>query len=561
MTGRPATARRFGAAASPVVSGWNLLLVTAFVAGFALRVWQIDIQILLEDEWHAIHKLLRASAFDIVTHLGHADYSIPLTLYYQWLERSVGLSEWSMHAPSVVAAVALLLIGPALLARWSPPPVRAIWLALVAVSPLFVYFAKIARPYALTSVLTFVGIVAFRVWWCEGRRWGAIAYVVTTFLAGWLHLVALAFALLPLAYYGLRAVVALRRGSMADRPAARLALRRLIAIGVATALPLALVLLPPVIIDREVLAWKAGRDHVTVDSVYRTLLMLAGTGHPAIGVALWVSVAFGWIRLHARDADLARYLATIVVVGFVACAASGAYFIAHPLVLARYATPALPFVLLLAAEGLYAALVAIASAPLRPLAAAGLVITLLLTGPIPREWRYPNQFWGHMIYQFDYDPAHNPYVDAIAQIPISPFYQSLASRAPGSVTLVEMPWRIESQFNALPRFQAVHRQRVKVALITPTCGVYDWGQYPESRSGMRMREMVHLSALLRGDVGDADYLVVHRHPPREPWPDLRGCLPSIEAKFGAPVYRDDAITVFSLARVSPLGNNHGPVQQ
>ncbi|HET9668461.1 MAG TPA: hypothetical protein VFQ93_02565 [Casimicrobiaceae bacterium] len=536
--------------------------MAAFVAGFALRVWQVDIQILLEDEWHAIHKLLRASAFDIVTHLGHADYSIPLTLYYQWLERSVGLSEWSMHAPSVVAAVALLLIGPALLARWSPPPVRAIWLALVAVSPLFVYFAKIARPYALTSVLTFVGIVAFRVWWCEGRRrWWAIAYVVTTFLAGWLHLVALAFALLPLAYYGLRAVVALRRGSMADRPAARLALRRLIAIGVATALPLALVLLPPVIIDREVLAWKAGRDHVTVDSVYRTLLMLAGTGHPAIGVALWVSVAFGWIRLHARDADLARYLATIVVVGFVACAASGAYFIAHPLVLARYATPALPFVLLLAAEGLYAALVAIASAPLRPLAAAGLVITLLLTGPIPREWRYPNQFWGHMIYQFDYDPAHNPYVDAIAQIPISPFYQSLASRAPGSVTLVEMPWRIESQFNALPRFQAVHRQRVKVALITPTCGVYDWGQYPESRSGMRMREMVHLSALLRGDVGDADYLVVHRHPPQEPWPDLRGCLPSIEAKFGAPVYRDDAITVFSLARVSPLGNNHGPVQQ
>ncbi|HET7136418.1 MAG TPA: hypothetical protein VFJ25_10900 [Casimicrobiaceae bacterium] len=561
MTGRLATARRSGAAASPVASGWNLLLVTAFVSGFALRAWQVDIQILLEDEWHAIHKLLRSSALDIVTHLGHADYSIPLTLYYQWLERNVGLSEWSMHAPSVVAAVALLLIGPSLITRWSPPPVRAIWLALVAVSPLFVYFAKIARPYALTSVLTFVGIVAFRAWWREGRRFHAIAYVVTTFLAGWLHLVSLGFALLPLAYYGLAAIVALWRATSADRTTARLGLRRVIAIGVATALPLALVLLPPVIMDREVLAWKAGRDHVTVDSVYRTLLMLAGTGHAGLGVALWASVAYGWMRLHARDAELARYLATIVVVGFVACAASGAYFIAHPLVLARYATPALPFVLLLAAEGIYAALVAIASAPLRPLAAAGLVIALLLTGPIPREWRYPNQFWGHMMYQFDYDPAHNPYVDAIAQIPISPFYQSLASRAPGSVTLVEMPWRIESQFNALPRFQAVHRQRVKVALITPTCGVYDWGQYPESRSGMRMREMVHLSALLRGEVDDADYLVVHRHPPQEPWPDLRGCLPLIEAKFGAPVYRDDAITVFSIAQVSPLGNTHRPVQQ
>jgi hypothetical protein len=561
VTGGALTPRRSRTAASPFASGWNPLLVMAFVTGLALRVWQVDTQILLEDEWHAIHKLLRSSALDIFTHLGHADYSIPLTLYYQWLERNVGLSEWSMHAPSVVAAVALLLIGPALLARWSPPPVRAIWLALMAVSPLFVYFAKIARPYALTSLLTFVGIVAFRAWWHEGRRSHAIAYVVTTFLAGWLHLVSLAFALLPLAYYGVRAIVAPWRIPTADRTAARLAVRRVIAIGIATALPLAVVLLPPVIIDGEVLAWKAGRDHVTVDSIYRTLLMLAGTGHPALGVALWLCVVYGAVRVHARDADLARYVMAIVVVGFVACAASGAYFIAHPLVLARYATPALPFVLLLAAEGLYAALVAIASAPLRPLAAAGVVIALLLTGPIPREWRYPNQFWGHMMYQFDYEPAHNPYVDAIAQIPISPFYQSLASHAPGSVTLVEMPWRIESQFNALPRFQAVHRQRVKVALITPTCGVYDWGQYPESRHGMRMREMVHLSALLRGDVGDADYLVVHRHPPQEPWPDLRGCLPSIEAKFGAPVYRDDAITVFALAQVSPLGNNHRPVQQ
>ncbi|HEY3564436.1 MAG TPA: hypothetical protein VGL96_05500, partial [Casimicrobiaceae bacterium] len=61
----------------------------AFVTGLALRVWQVDTQILLEDEWHAIHKLLRSSALDIFTHLGHADYSIPLTLYYQWLERNV----------------------------------------------------------------------------------------------------------------------------------------------------------------------------------------------------------------------------------------------------------------------------------------------------------------------------------------------------------------------------------------------------------------------------------------------------------------------------------------
>jgi hypothetical protein len=66
----PQTAR---AQASPA-AGWNALLLAAFVVGIALRVWQIDIQILIDDEWHAIHKLLRSAPTDILTHLGYADY-------------------------------------------------------------------------------------------------------------------------------------------------------------------------------------------------------------------------------------------------------------------------------------------------------------------------------------------------------------------------------------------------------------------------------------------------------------------------------------------------------
>ena len=104
---------------------WSALLLVAFVAGAALRIWQLDIQILIDDEWHAIHKLLRSSPLDIVTHLGYADYSIPLTLYYQQLQRTIGLSEWGMHVPSLVAGVGLLLVGPRLLARSFALPVRA----------------------------------------------------------------------------------------------------------------------------------------------------------------------------------------------------------------------------------------------------------------------------------------------------------------------------------------------------------------------------------------------------------------------------------------------------
>jgi len=95
MTAQPAAeaAPHAGIGARFRVAGFDGLLLVAFIAGVALRVWQIDIQIPVDDEWHAIHKLMRAGPLDIFTHVGYADYSIPLTLYYQWLYRTAGLSE------------------------------------------------------------------------------------------------------------------------------------------------------------------------------------------------------------------------------------------------------------------------------------------------------------------------------------------------------------------------------------------------------------------------------------------------------------------------------------
>ena len=138
--------------------------------------------------------------------------------------------------------------------------------------------------------------------------------------------------------------------------------------------------------------------------------------------------------------------------------------------------------------------------------------------------------------------------------PLPAFYAELGKRPPGSVTLIEAPWRLESHYNALSLYQDTHRQRVKIGLVTPLCGTYDFGEYPEHEAGMRMRWMVHLASLLRGETFGADYLIVHANSrdvaarPAPPWPDLRGCMPAIEAKLGAPVFRDDRITVFALRK-------------
>ncbi len=85
---------------------------------------------------------------------------------------------------------------------------------------------------------------------------------------------------------------------------------------------------------------------------------------------------------------------------------------------------------------------------------------------------------------------------------------------------------------------------------------------------MRMREFVHLTAILRGEAHGGDYLVLHEKPrsmaadPGPSWPDLARCLPAIAGKLGQPAYRDEQIVVYKLANaLSPLGNTHRPVQQ
>src|SRR5690349_16198206 len=141
-------------------SAWALLAGAGIVAGIYLRATQLPMQILLDDEWHAIHELLHSDAKGILTSFGVADYSIPLTLYYRFLALHGGLSEWAMHLPLLLAGIALLAAAPLLLRRETTPAVIATWVTLLAISPLLVYLSRTARPYALTSLLAFVAVIA-----------------------------------------------------------------------------------------------------------------------------------------------------------------------------------------------------------------------------------------------------------------------------------------------------------------------------------------------------------------------------------------------------------------
>jgi hypothetical protein len=543
--------RSGGSASRRSAAVWSFVIVLAIAVGAWLRWYQLRTQVLLDDEWHAVHKVLHSDAAGIATTFGFADHSIPLTLYYRFLTLHGGLTEWVMHLPLLLSGIALLAVAPSLLRRETALPVRATWVALLAISPLLVYHSKTARPYALTSLLTFIAIVAFRRWRLGGERtksWGA-AYVAATFLAGWLHPITLPFTLLPFAYYGIRALIARRGADTAKAPAE---LGRLMLLGFLTALPLAAALLPPLVNDWGRFAAKAGANSVTPEGVYRTLLMLFGIASPALLLVLGATTVFGAHQLWRRDRDLTAFLAAVMLGSAVAIAVARPQWIHHAGVYARYLLPALPFLLLFLAEGVVACLERLRSPLLQPPFAIGLSALLVFSGPMPGYLYNPNQFIGHLRFQYDYDPAHNPYVQEVSRAPIPAFYQELGRKPPRTLTLIEAPWRLESNFNPHPWYQQVHRQYVKMGLVTPVCGVREFGEYPATVTALRFREFAHLSMLLAGESYGADYLVMHLKAWKTPpdaeveWPDVAACLPAIEAKFGTPVYRDEQIVVFDL---------------
>jgi hypothetical protein len=532
---------------------WLVLFAIALIAGIFLRVYQLDTQFLLDDEWHAIHKLLSSGARDIATHLGVADYSIPLTLYYRFLYLHGGLSEWGMRLPMLLSGIALLIVAPWMTRAMASLSTRVAWTALMAISPVMIYHSRTARPYAITTLLVFVAIVAFRQWHRSAdRRWPwALAYVAPTFIAGYLHLITLPFTLLPFAYYGLLALRDIAH--MQDRAKGWRDLRDMLVLGVLTALLLCAAMLPPMLNDWGALAAKAGSDVVTFESAYRSLLIAFGVAGPGLFGVCVVLGAIGVRSFWKRDHDLVAYLSVVILIGMAAIAASKPAWVQHPLTYTRYIQPVVPFLLLAVAEGAIVLLARVRWPSMQAGAIGVATGALYIAGPIPGYLYNPNQFMGDAYFQFDYDPAYNPYLTLLPHGPIPKFYYRLGAQPARSLTLIETPWSLETPSDPQPLYQKVHRQYIKVALTTPLCGVYTYGNYPDTATGMRLHEFVHLSTLLQGDNTGADFLVVHLRswpnsaPPPSAWPDVSTCLPQIEQHYGSPAYRDDDIEVFALS--------------
>jgi hypothetical protein len=523
-------------------------LAAAIVAlGLFARAFQIGGQVIQDDEWHAIIKLAGSSYGTIATSLGLADFCIPLTLFFKWVAEHGRLSEaWMLGVPFVCGIAAWLYL--VWLARRAAAPLAlATFALLTAVSPLLVLYSRQARPYAITLAFAVVAIASLYRWSSTRRARDLALYVACGIAAMYFHMI------VAPAILGAALVLAIEWWQRDRRDRAYAA--TLVGAAIAVALAIAALVAPAMWNDRKLLALRTGVDTATPESAWRATMMLLGTGSELVALGMLALAVVGAAVAWKRFPRATRFVAALVVLQVAAVLASGALWLSHQLVLARYLLLVTPVLLLAVALG-YGALSDRFLARARPLAwlgAAALVAAGVATGPLPRALAYPNAFFGNYLYFVDFDPAHNVIYPYVTEAPVPRFYRELAALPHGTKTLIEGPWRFESIFDRFGWFQETHRQHVKVAFVGNLCPPGAFAEHPR-RFRSKFRNFVDVARPAAELRHEGDYVVFHRKlNVSNVWdkpglPPVDGCIADFRRRFGAPVFEDDSITVFDLKR-------------
>lgn len=516
------------------------------LAGIAIRLFQYPQQVLLDDEWHAIHQLLRGkSPGELFLSLGHADYSIPLGLLY-WLEmRWFGLSEWAMRWPMLLAGVATLVLLPTWARGRFPRRVTLIFAGLLAVSPLLLIYSHTARPYALTLLLTLFGLYAcYRALGERGPRAGwAAAYALCCALGTWLHAIAGPVLFAPLLLEGGRRLLG----------RAELPWRRLLWVGAPAALLTAVLVLPPLLAEPAGLALKTDAASVSWATAWGALHSWLGTPSSVVAVLLLALAALGLGPL-LRQQRIAQALLLGLGLVLLAVLVLRPASVNHPLTFARYLLAALPLLLLATACGIDRVLQYARENRALAAALAVLPVVYLGTSPLRDLLVLPNSHVTHSRFQFDFRPGHNRIARyQRATLAGSAFWSRLSSEPRASLRIAAAPFYFETYHWDAPRWEQASEQRVRPAFLTGYCAERRFGEVPDD-GRFPLRNAWWLSRIVRGDASMPDWLVFTRPIARfagtpeseQMREEAERCITRLMDDLGPPDFDDDALIAWRL---------------
>ncbi len=525
-----------------------LAAIAAF--GACLRLYQFTQQVLLDDEWHAVHQLLLRTPAQMFLNFGQADYSIPLALLY-WLEqRFFGLSETLMRWPMMAAGLVSLVLFPLYVRRYFDKTAVLIFTALLATSPLLVIYSRTARPYALTLLLSMVAVGCFhRFMTMEKPDWRPGGFYVLCMVSStWLHLISLPITVAPFLTFGVAALLQGRRDQ----------LRRMLCIGIVCLIGVSALVLPPFFAHPEALGGKLGAGAPGLQTFGGLVYFWSGTSSPVIAVTASLLALAGANELWRR-LPLARSILAGLGLSLALILLSRPAWVQHTLTLARYLLPAVPLFLLAVALGTRRLIAAVSrrwGRRGRLLTGAALLSGLFLASIFSPLWRileYPNSNSLHSVFQFDFRQDENLIYQFQSRFPVSPFWRKLAAFPPGSIKVAASPFYFETYLWDAPRWEHISHQRVLPGYLDGLCAERRWGEVPRGR-GFDFRNAGYLAypadLVRRGFdlvVFQKRYSVMTGQGKLDLGEDTKNCYAILLERMPPPIYEDKWVIVFPLS--------------
>ena len=535
----------------PKRSSLLLPVVVATALAVWLRTYGITSQVVIDDEWHAIHKLMSSSYADIFMTFGVADHSIPLTLLYKAMADTVGLAEGRLRALQIACGIALVPAAAWLAWRATrDAPAAALFGFLVSASPFLVMWSRFARPYAISLLAAILCMAAVWAWQTHRTaKWMWLA-ALAALLTAWFHPFMGIYPALACAFVYFRdLLVAPGRGPRPSWSSMRL--------GVVVAAAMALPLAPALVNDHASLSGKAGGDQADWSTLERMFAIVWG-GVPT--GAMWLAcaaAACGLVVLWRRDRALAAYLLVLGTLPGALLALLGAHWLHAGQVFLRYTLPLLPLMLFLGSVGA----IALARGLWRRReeavawgAAAALCAAYLVATPAVLQAATLGTWYAHIDYHWDYryrwmvakkrDRAFDP----------PEFYRRLGALPPGSAPIIEAPFNHAAPFNPLAYYATYHRQPETFGMVHDLCLDGErFGEVPRDRR-FRFRKFVFLDDVAAVRRTGAAFLVLHRERIfRRPFHENGRCIQKLSMLYGPPTELDERVAVFDLVRGVPSG--------
>ena len=515
----------------------------ALVLGAWLRSHGLGEQLVLDDEWHALHKLMASGYGEIARSFGLADHSIPLTLFYKALAAATGLDEVNLRALQVACGVALVALCAGLAWRVTRDAAVAVMYAfLLAAAPFLVFYSRFARPYAITLAIEVAVLACIWQWRTKRTRKLAGAIALLTGVNAWLHPISAVFPAAALIFVFIEDLAGGARG--------RKAAARTAALGIACAVAIAALLAAPLWHDFASLAAKAARDPVGAYTLSRVLGIFAG-GLPDAATAVAVVIAlFGFVRLYGIHARLAAYLLAVCALPVAMFMLLAAHWTHQGHTFARYILPVQCVFLFCVANGALGIVRAVSRRPLPALdmgAALLLGAAYLLATPTIGQVTTLGAWYGHVYHHFDYAGMHNEAARQYLAFEAPAFHYRLAKLPPGSAPLVQAPFTYRAPQNPLAFFGAYHRQPEYAGLLHDLClDAPREGEVPKD-ARFRFRRFVFLDDPAAVRASGARYLLLHREiNSGKPFRQADRCLAALRALYGEPVHLDARLAAFDL---------------